>query len=93
MDTRRIVRSSIIEGETEDERESARRLKPVSKAALKRIRARLAERSARVKAESAQRLASPEPSPRYDEVFAEGQRWLDSLAGEAIASAEGRLDI
>jgi len=93
MDTRRIVRSSIMEGETEDARESARRLKPVSKAALKKIRARLAERSSRAKAETSQRQVSPKPLPRYDEVFAEGQRWLDTLAGEPIASEEGRLSL
>jgi len=29
----------------------------------------------------------PDLPPRYDEVFADGQRWLDSLAGEPLAAA------
>jgi len=29
-------------------------------------------------------LKTPDPAPRYDEVFAEGVRWLDSLGGEPI---------
>ena len=28
--------------------------------------------------------AAPQPAPRYDEIFAEGQRWLDELAGEPL---------
>lgn len=28
------------------------------------------------------RVAPPDPAPRYDEVWAEGQRWLDSMDGE-----------
>jgi hypothetical protein len=33
----------------------------------------------------------PDPPPRYDEVFFEGQRWLDSLAGEPLP--EGSMDL
>lgn len=30
------------------------------------------------------RLVPPDPAPRYDEVFAMGQRWLDQLAAEEV---------
>jgi hypothetical protein len=73
-----------------EEYEPASRLKPLSKTALKRIRARLKERSVKLKAASP-RLVPPNPPPRYDEVFAQGQQWLDSLAGETIACESGRL--
>jgi len=39
------------------------------------VRARLAQRRARVRVV---------PAPRYDEVFRSGTEWLDSLAGEAV---------
>ncbi len=32
-----------------------------------------------------------EPSPRYDQVFVEGQAWLDRLAGEPIEPETGEL--
>ena len=33
----------------------------------------------------------PDPAPRYDEVFAKGQEWLDSLAGESVQPSRGVL--
>jgi len=69
------------------------KLKPLSKTAIKRIRARLAERSAKSKASAEPRLSPPSPPPRYDEVFSEGQHWLDSLAGEEFAQDSGRLSL
>ena len=32
-------------------------------------------------------------SPRYDDVFFEGQKWLDSLAGEPVQPSQGELQI
>jgi predicted transcriptional regulator len=55
-------------------------LKPPSEATIDRIRKKLAERHRQNAGE--QRLVPPNPSPRYDEVFWEGTRWLDSLAEE-----------
>ena len=52
-----------------------------------KIRARLKE-----KLESAE-TAVPEPAPRYDEVFMEGQKWLDQLAGDPIEESSGELII
>lgn len=83
MSIRRTSRSSMTEQEDEPET-SEPRLKPVSKGVLEKIRSRLAERASKQQ-QNPQRLAPPQPPPRYDEVFAEGQRWLDSLAGDAIA--------
>jgi hypothetical protein len=46
-----------------------------------RIQARLRERLS-------QHRRPPEPAPRYDEVFAEGQRQLDELAGDPLPDGE-----
>lgn len=46
-----------------------------------RIRARLRERLS-------QRRQPPVPAPRYDEVFAEGQRQLDEIAGNPVPDGE-----
>jgi hypothetical protein len=51
----------------------------------KRIEARLAERRAE------RRKAVSFTPPRYDDVFQEGLKWLDSLAGEPLESQEGDL--
>jgi hypothetical protein len=40
-----------------------------------------------------ERLVSPIPAPRYDEVFFNGQNWLDELAGPRIESSKGELSI
>jgi hypothetical protein len=46
-----------------------------------RIRQRLRERLARA-------ASAANPAPRYDEIFAEGQRQLDELAGKPLANGE-----
>jgi hypothetical protein len=33
------------------------------------------------------RLVAPDPAPRYDDIFYEGQKWLDSIAGNQIEPA------
>lgn len=38
-----------------------------------------------------QRMVTPEPLPRYDEIFNKGQEWLDGLAGTSIEPVSGRL--
>lgn len=50
-----------------------------------KIRARLKE-----KLESTE-MAVPDPAPRYDEVFMEGQKWLDQLAGDPVEESSGEL--
>jgi hypothetical protein len=47
-----------------------------SKSKVEQLRALVQERLAR----RAERLVPPNPPPRYDEVFARGQQWLDQLA-------------
>lgn len=47
------------------------------------VRQRLAERS--------RRPAAAVPAPRYDQVFEEGLRWLDGLAGEPITEQAGEI--
>ena len=58
-------------------------------ARIAQIRAVVQERLAR----QAAVRGKPVPPPRYDEVFAEGMRWLDSLAGPPIRESEGTLEI
>ncbi|HSS51839.1 MAG TPA: hypothetical protein VLX28_23095 [Thermoanaerobaculia bacterium] len=56
------------------------KLKTLSKADLEEIRTKLlALRSSNSKSLGGRTLISPNPPPRYDDVFREGQRWLDSL--------------
>lgn len=50
-----------------------------------KIQAKLAER----KLKKEQNI--PSRPPRYDEVFFEGVRWLDSLAGEPVEPQEGEI--
>jgi hypothetical protein len=59
-------------------------------------KAKLEDMRERFRRHLAQRLASsemapPDPPPRYDEAFAEGQRWLDKLAGGRIEPSRGTL--
>jgi hypothetical protein len=35
--------------------------------------------------------SSPDPVPRYDHVFSEGQKWLDRIAGGAVGESRGEL--
>ena len=37
------------------------------------------------------KLVSPSPKPRYDEMFFEGQKWLEDIAGAEIKPCEGEL--
>jgi len=61
----------------------------LSKAARKRLRekieAMLSEKLTK------KRKPSVYTPPRYDQVFFEGQKWLDEIAGEAIESQKGQL--
>ena len=49
------------------------------------IQTKLAEK--RLKKEK----SSPPIPPRYDDVFFEGVKWLDSLAGEPVQPEEGEI--
>jgi len=48
-----------------------------------RVQARLREGTV------ARRMIAPDPPPRYDEVFREGQAWLDALAGAPAEATRG----
>jgi hypothetical protein len=50
------------------------------------IQAKLAEKKLKM-----EKSITPRP-PRYDEVFFEGMKWLDSLAGEPIRAEEGEIN-
>ncbi len=58
------------------------------KESLENLRAKIQER---LRSPKARELVAP-PAPRYDEVFMEGQRWLDALAGDPLEPCEGELE-
>lgn len=61
----------------------------LSKTAVKKLKARIADR---LREKREQRVPSLEPPPRYDEVFLDGQDWLDSLSElESIEGSQGQL--
>ena len=51
------------------------------KGAVEKLRALVQERPREIRRTEA--LVPPSPPPRYDDVFARGQQWLDRLADEA----------
>lgn len=66
---------------------------PASKRAVREHRDRVRAVRARVRERLAARRAAraTTPPPRYDDVFVEGQAWLNSLAGEPLADGEVAL--
>jgi len=67
-----------------------------SKSQQKLRQRRLAEIRAEVQARLMsvkEGLGATQQAPRYDEVFSEGVKWLDRLAGEAVPEREGRLSV
>ncbi len=68
----------------ERSRAAERKRREALKEFRNRMRARLQQRGAR-------RLVPPSPPPRFDEVYAQGQEWLDSLAGPEVPASEGEL--
>jgi hypothetical protein len=69
----------------------------ISERARRRRKEALADlkRRVRVRLDSsldARKMVVP-PPPRYDEVFLEGMKWLDELAGEPIESCSGEIVI
>lgn len=61
-----------------------------SKATIERLRALAKERLA---AKQQNLPGSALPAPRYDEVFAKGQAWLEDLAGDPVEAFRGTLAI
>ena len=64
---------------------STKKRKADMKALKEQIQAKLAEK--KLKREQ----TIPSRAPLYDEVFFEGVRWLDSLAGEPVEPQEGEI--
>jgi hypothetical protein len=83
------------EGETkaaepESSQQEVAALPKLSKTKLKKLKALLRERLDQRQHRS--RLVPPDPPPRYDEVFAQGQEWLESLAGAPVEETSGTLE-
>ncbi len=66
------------------------RPRTLSKTAIKKLRAGVQSRL-RALDEGRSARARPHAAPPYDEVFFQGQVWLDSLAGDEIVCDEGRV--
>lgn len=64
-------------------------LKPISKTQLGKLRKRVQERLEALRGAEAERLV--QPKPRYDENFARGTAWLDSLAGDDLEEESGEV--
>jgi hypothetical protein len=58
---------------------------------IKAFREELRSRLARRQNWEEDNLVEPPVAPRYDEVFIEGMKWLDSLAGPALESSTGTM--
>jgi hypothetical protein len=63
----------------------------LSKTALKKLRRGVQERLQAIREKRASSSAPASAPPPYDEVFLQGQEWLDSLAGEELIGDEGRV--
>ena len=61
----------------------------LSKTKVKALKARIDQRRA-AGAGRSDRVA-PQPAPRYDDLFFEGTRWLDELAGSTMSDEKGQL--
>lgn len=62
---------------------------PLSKTALKKLRKGVQERLQVIHTRSA--TARPQNPPPYDDIFVQGQEWLDLLAGDEIDCEEGSI--
>lgn len=72
------------------EPETSLRPPHLSKTAIKKLRKGV---HGRLQAIKERRLSNPTPPapPPYDDIFFQGQEWLDSLAGEELIEDEGRV--
>jgi hypothetical protein len=64
-------------------------LPELSKTKVKKLQTLVKERLEEKRRTS--KLITPDPAPRYDEVFVSGQDWLDGLAGEPLRAEKGQL--
>ena len=64
-------------------------LPALSKNKVKKLQALVRERLKEKRQSRA--LTAPDPAPRYDEVFARGQEWLDHQAGEPVTAERGKI--
>ncbi|HEX4965414.1 MAG TPA: hypothetical protein VF173_31680 [Thermoanaerobaculia bacterium] len=64
-------------------------LPALSKTKVKKLQ-EIVKAKLKEKAEAEARVV-PEPAPRYDQVFALGQDWLDGLAGEPVTAERGKI--
>jgi hypothetical protein len=64
-------------------------LPELSKTKVKKLQALVKERREAKRPTS--KLITPDPAPRYDEVFASGRDWLEGLAGEPVRAEKGQI--
>ncbi|HTG35215.1 MAG TPA: hypothetical protein VLB76_20035 [Thermoanaerobaculia bacterium] len=84
-----LLVEEAVESEAMQVTTAETKLPEMSKTKVKKLQAlvkgRLEERR-RLKT-----LVTPEPAPRYDEVFTMGQDWLDGLAGDPVTAEKGQV--
>ena len=89
LDLRTAVRETKAEYEVHAEKALTKSQRRDRQRRLNEIRAEVQARLA----SQAQVPIAEQPAPRYDEVFAAGVQWLDSLAGEPVPVGDGELAI
>ncbi len=82
-------KSSAEYEEDTKETQSSIKVQRLSKTAKKRLKEKIEVMLSEKLAEK--KKPSVYTPPRYDQVFFEGQKWLDELAGEPIESQQGQL--
>lgn len=73
--------------QTDQSAKAKKRRKAKLQALRERVQKKLAEKP------KTRKLVSPPTPPRYDEVFFEGQEWIDQLAGSTIEPQSGQIVI
>jgi hypothetical protein len=89
LDMGTVVREATAEYEVHANKATTKSQRRDRQRRLSEIRAEVQARLAR----HAQIPLTDQPAPRYDDVFAAGVQWLDSLAGEPVPVGEGELAI
>jgi len=85
-----IKEKLVTKSQPQQEKLSVKR-KKLKKEAIEKLRKEMAVRLERSLSEKTEKMQFTQP--RYDEVYFEGVKWVESLAGEPIEPEEGTLEV
>lgn len=80
---------SLPQPAQQEEPHDSASLPTLSKTQVKKLQKLMRERMEQRRRDKT--VTAPYPEPRYDEVFAQGQEWLDGLAGEPVQAERGEI--